>query len=567
MQSAKKTKRILSALSMAAAGALAARTAHGMTLTTYYGNDPSYANSNNGLIIGTGLVASGVSTNAVGGLQYFTNETNVPVAGGIQTITLPIGDYLSLAIDALLTGNLNADAGVNAGTGTKPTNHQVQPSFLGLSQLDINIPSSNTTGNILSPITFSPSPNIGNPAAGYTGTVYFATTNINSSGGTAGVGLGANGGTSSGSYNAVPNWISIDLHGGVEPNNGATGTNGPAGWNNHAGAQPTTDTGANASGTVGINEDPSAGNDSGNLSPSNTAAGVAGVETYASSNTNVTYSSATEFMDSLIYQGLTAGVVTLSPYVNTAATAYWTRSGAGSVSTPTTYTTQGFNATAESITNVPLLVIDVVGVSTGTGPSLGHAIVALAATAGANSNYPTAVTGTFSPNTPPTLTITGGGGSYTTAQVTAINGGAGLATGNVSVTTWNPVTDAEIYGVDVKVGGQQATGTQLAALLTAINSGDSAVPASSGVLASTTDPTGGALSSLDGGNVYDLFLKFAGGGPAAADDLGLDLSTLNDSNLTGYTFTAIAVVPEPMSLGLLAIGGVGLMARRSRRKA
>ncbi len=40
MQSAKKTKRILSALSMAAAGALAARTAHGMTLTMFYGNDP-----------------------------------------------------------------------------------------------------------------------------------------------------------------------------------------------------------------------------------------------------------------------------------------------------------------------------------------------------------------------------------------------------------------------------------------------------------------------------------------------------------------------------------------------
>ena len=76
-----------------------------------------------------------------------------------------------------------------------------------------------------------------------------------------------------------------------------------------------------------------------------------------------------------------------------------------------------------------------------------------------------------------------------------------------------------------------------------------------------------ALAGLDGGGVYNLFLKFAAGGPGASDHLGLDVSTANDSNLVGYTFNAIAVVPEPMSLGLLAIGGVGLMARRTRRKS
>jgi len=529
MQSAKKTTKILSALSMAAVATLAAKSAHGATLTLFYGQDPSLANSNNAVVVSPTYNPATSTQNNTGGFEYF-GATGVPQAiapSGPTTINLLVGSYLSLAIDAVLTGVSNPDGGKK--TSSK---NIVQPSFLGLSELGLSVGSSDAGAAKLTPIS-----NDAQGASSASGT-YNSTANINTlangSAANGGTAIGPAQGSNGGAYNVIPNWGAITAPGDIKPN--ITGyTPGPA------------------SGNVGLNGFITGGNTG---VGSSTAGGVSTLEAFASSTNVATpgYSDSTEFFDSLVYKGLSAGVVTLTPTVAKGSSEYWTLKtagapgGAASVYNPTPF---GAN---DVITPLPVLVINVIGVSSTTG----HSIVSLAATASANSNYGSTVG---------SLTITGSAAlGYTVAQVTGLSS----TTGNVNTSAWNAQTDPEIYGVDVKVNGTQATPSQLAALLAAINGTDGGLEGPSvGVLASTTDPTGGALAALDTATTtYNLFLKYAAGGPSVPlDNLGLDLSNSNDSNLSGYTFTAVSVVPEPMSLGLLALGGVSLMSRRSRRKA
>jgi len=253
--------------------------------------------------------------------------------------------------------------------------------------------------------------------------------------------------------------------------------------------------------------------------------------------------------------------VTLAPFDVSTSTEYW--------SAPTGTTSNG-NATAvikygathvsatDVINNVPVLVI-VIGT---TPPPPGHAIVSFGATA--PTNYGVQITngtgnnqGTFKP-VGNVLATSGSGGSYTVASVTGINGGAGDATDYVEATGFT-TGDEEIFALDVLVNGTQATAGQLSTLVTAINAGGGGALPSVGVVASTQSPVPDPFAST-----YNLFLDPLG---LPTGFLGLDLSSAGDSALSGYTFSAVAVVPEPMTLGLLAVGGVGLMTRRSRRKA
>jgi len=527
MQSAKKTKKILSALSMAAVATLAAKSTHGATLNLFYGQDPLLSNSNNAVVVSPTYTAFPATQNATGGFEYFgaTGVPQVIAPSGPTTITVPIGSYLSLAIDAVLTGNSNPDGGKSTSGA-----HRVQPSFLGLSELGMSIASSDAGATKLSPISNDA------PGASSASGTYNSTAQVNT---LANAGNGPSQGTNGGAaYNVVPNWGAITAPGDIKPN--ITGyTPGPG------------------NGNVGLNGFITGGNTS---VSSTSVAGVNTLEEFASSTNTPSYAGATEFFDSLVYQGLSAGVVTLSPTVAASSTAYWALKTPGSTSAASIYNPTTFGAN-DVINPLPVLVIDVIQTSTGTGTGTGtphHAIVSLAATAAANSNYGSTVG---------SLTITGSAAAgYTVAQVTGLSS----TTGNVNTSAWNATTDPEIYGVDVKVNGTQATPSQLATLLAAITGTDGGTEGPSlGVLPSTTDPTGGALSGLDTATTtYNLFLKYAAGGPSIPlDNLGLDLSNGNDTNLTGYTFTAVSVVPEPMSLGLLALGGISLMSRRGRRKA
>jgi hypothetical protein len=351
----KDKTRSAAVLAMAATTVIASAVSHAqVTLNLYYGQDLNYANSNNGIIVGNGSNSSGIKiggtkTNATGGLFYFQHSTEQTVDQNVPTtITVPVGDYLSLAVDAVLTGNPNPDAGINSIGQPGAT----QPAYLGLNVLSLGESSTDTSGSILTPISTDPSTH---PLSSYAGEpTYHSTAVINSYvvnpiGPVDRLPQNAPTGTN---YTALPVWgtaANVNAAADVQPN------------------EPGYDAG-HGNGNVGLNGYTTGGN---TLPASTSASGIATLEQFASSNNTANYASAIDFYNSLIFQGLQPGEVTLTPYLARNASSYWVLASHGtnqSVSItpsgttttqngiPSQYTNQDFTS-ADTINSPPNLVI------------------------------------------------------------------------------------------------------------------------------------------------------------------------------------------------------------------
>ena len=519
MQSAKKRVVALSALSMAAVAALNSKSAQGVTFGFYYDNMSILSGPDGSPTSGSdyqdGLVGSAIS--------------NSGSATAPATITLTVGQVLEFGMSAAVTGDTAPSAGTQE--VIKKTGQGNVPANIGASQLGMQINSSDATGANLLPLSHSTSStaylNMSTSSPKASGD--YGGGNFNGTGN----GQGSNNGSA---VQYVPFWTGEIQKGSV--NGGGVGSNG----------------GQTISGGSAL------ANTAGEMTNNSTS--IESLGEFGASVNNL--ANATDFFDSLQFQGVSAGTVTLSPFSPTGQDEYWSQTNTATTAASSLWKVEAFGSTAgDTVLAIPQLVVVIAATGTTSTPASPLFSLTTAAPGSAYGsqikNGSGANNGTF---TGPgasnnVLTVVGSNGLYVVAQATGISGGAGTNQGYIAANGFSPATDKEIFALDVEVGGTQASTSQLNTLLTDANSIGGL---QAGVSVSTSSPVPNPFPGI-----YNFFVDYTG---VNGDDfLGFDLLSTNDSNLAGYTVSAVAVVPEPMSLGLLALGGVGLMARRNRRKA
>jgi hypothetical protein len=173
-------------------------------------------------------------------------------------------------------------------------------------------------------------------------------------------------------------------------------------------------------------------------------------------------------------------------------------------------------------------------------------VVVLSATS--PSGVGSQLVGTYTPSTSPTLTVVNNGapGEYFPGFIHSLTG-----TPNAGLTAITGFTGGDVEKFLLKLSSS-ADDTALVADINA-NNANTTLTAS---LASTDS----SLANL-GGTAWDIELTEKSGAPANGF-FGFNLA--GDTNAPGITVTDVAAVPEPATVGLLLVGGLGLLARRRR---
>jgi hypothetical protein len=203
-------------------------------------------------------------------------------------------------------------------------------------------------------------------------------------------------------------------------------------------------------------------------------------------------------------------------------------------------------------------------VSNTAPPAVPHHIVALTNSQGPPDSYGTIVTNGTGPSTATFTSVDGGGllkvlgknGGYVPVFANNIDTGAGQSGGYFQIEGFNPVSDSEVYALNVNVGGANPTPAQVAQLVSDINGDNIGVTAS--ILA------GGPYASSFPG--YDIALSSNLASYSTVEYLGFDFT--QDTNVPGVVLTDLGVVPESASADVvltLATAACAASATRRRR--